>query len=287
MRTSFACLANYPRVPVAEWFRLEDDDDDPLNEYNHYGLFRVDGSSKPSLSAFKDLAASNGGAPGFCADLTPPTIKIIAPVPGQRFEDRVDFRVSANDVGGVGLARVSLLSDLTPDLIRHFTDSLANDQVYGLAPWFGSRDLKLGKHTLRVAALDKNGNVANATVEVEKVKPGTLRGTRAARYAMPKKVLAKNCTKKARPRKCTANFGLLKPAVAGGPSINGKVSVEWQWFNKKRQWRKLAGGTKSANKPLTFTATLPQKGRWRVRVVYKGAEEYKGTTSKFFTFTAK
>jgi hypothetical protein len=286
MKVAFSCMANYARIPVIEWFRLEDTSDDPLNEFNHYGLFRVDGSPKPSLQAFKDLVASNGGSPGFCADLTPATVQIVQPVAGQKFDDRLDFQVKASDADGVGLARLSLYSPLSTNSIRNFTGTVNNDQVYGMTPWFGSRDLPLGKHTLRVDALDTNGNVASATVEVEKVKAGSLKGTRTVRYATPKKPLSKSCTQKARKRTCTVNFGTVQ-GVQPGPTISGKVNVEWQWRNKKRKWRKLVGGTKPANKPLVFTATLPQRGNWRVRAVFEGSGEYKSGSSRYYTFTAR
>ena len=166
---------------------------------------------------------------------------------------------------------------LSVDSIRNF-DPLPDGQVYGLTPWFASRDLKVGKHALRVDAVDRNGNVGTVSVAVEKVRPGTLKGTRAARYTRARV--------RCRGRTCTADFGRLA-AVKAGPSIGGKVSVEWQWRNKKRKWRKLLGGTKAANKPLVFTAKLRKKGHWRVRAVYKGSGQYKAVKSKFVNLTAR
>jgi len=287
LKAQYQCLANYPRIVGANWFRLEDTAGDPdSDEFDHYGLYRVDGSAKPALQAFKDVVAADGGKPVPCADLKAPNVHISAPSPGQRFEDRLDLQVRASDRGGVGLARISLFSSKDPLLIRSFTKDLVNSRVYGLTPWYGSRQLEVGKHVLRVVALDKNGNRGSASVEVEKVAPGTLRRTRSARFVLPKRVLAKNCTTRLRPSRCTANFGRLKPVTAG-PSIQDKVAVEWQWLNTKGRWRKLIGGTRPANKALVFRATLPKRGAWRVRAVYAGADEYKGVRSRFFTFTVR
>jgi hypothetical protein len=78
-------------------------------------------------------------------------------------------------------------------------------------------------------------------------------------------------------------------AAASGvvPSLGGKVAVEWQFRNKKGQWRKLVGGLKPASKPFTFKAKLKQKGRWRVRLVYQGQPPWKKTSSKYLAFRVK
>ena len=282
LKAQYQCLASYPQVVSADWFRLEDTSADPDSaELNHYGLYRVDGSAKPALQAFKDIAADGGGKPGPCADLAAPNVHIGSPLRGQRFEDSLDIQVRASDRGGVGLARISLLAD--NKLIRSFTRDVVNSRTYGLTPWVRSRDLTLGKHTLRVVAVDKNGNRGSASVEVERVAPGTLQRTRAVRFALPKRVLATPCT---RLLPCTADFGRLK-AVSRGPSLPGKVAVEWQWLNKQGRWRKLVGGDKPATKALLFSAALPRRGSWRVRVTYPGGGEYKPARSRFFAFSVR
>jgi hypothetical protein len=282
LKAQYQCLASYPQVVSADWFRLEDTSDDPDGaELNHYGLYRVDGGPKPALQAFKDVVADGGGKPAGCADIKPPNVHISAPLHGQRFEDSLDIQVRASDRGGVDLARISLLADNT--LIRSFTQDVVNSRTYGLTPWLRSRDLTLGKHTLRVVAVDRNGNRGSASVAVDKVAPGTLQRTRAVRFALPKRVLATPCSLSSR---CTADFGRLK-AVSKGPSLPGKVLVEWQWLNKQQRWRKLVGGDKPATKALVFDARLPRLGSWRVRVTYAGGGEYKAARSKFFTFDVR
>jgi hypothetical protein len=284
LTAEYQCLASYPQVVAADWFRLEDTTGDPDSaEFDHYGLYRVDGSAKPALQAFKGIVAADGGKPAACADLKPPNIQINSPLPGQRFEDRLDFLFKASDRGGVGLARISLFSDLKPLPIRSYTTGLVNSRVYGLRPWMGSSELAVGKHTLRVVAQDKNGNERVVGVDVEKVPRGTLQRTRSVRFALPKRVLAPGCTTSQR---CTADFGRLTPATAGA-SILGKVAVVWQWRDTKGRWHKLVGGDKPATKPLVFTATLPRRGMWRVRAVYPGAEEYRAARSPFVAFRTR
>jgi hypothetical protein len=283
----YQCLANYPQIVSGDWFRLDDTKGDASSdEFNHYGLFRSDSSAKPALVAFTAIALTGGGIPGPCADLSGPRVRILSPAAGEKFEGQLDIRASANDAGGVGLARISLFSGETPDLIRNFTSGLLDDVPVKLTPWYGSDDLSLGRHTVRVTARDKNGNVGAATVEVEKVAAGTLQATLRPRLALPRRVIARGC----RRRRCTADFGTLKaPAGAGEhvPTIQGKVAFEWQWRNAQGRWRKLVGGLKPANKRLKATVALPRAGRWRVRVVYRGRAPYKRMTSKYVLFAAR
>ncbi|HEX6389478.1 MAG TPA: Ig-like domain-containing protein [Solirubrobacteraceae bacterium] len=279
----YQCLANYPQIISGDWFRLDDAKHETIDEFNHYGLFRTDGSAKPALAAFLAIAATGGGIPAPCADLSPPAVRILSPAPGEKFEGQLDIRASANDAGGVGLARISLFSGDAADLIRNFTTGLGDDVPVKLTPWYGSDELPVGRHTLRVSARDKNGNVGTATVDVEKVAPGTLPATLRPRLALPRRVIARGCTR----RRCTADFGTLKAPAAGGPTIQGKVAFEWQWRNKQGRWRKLVGGLKPANKRLKATVRLPKAGRWRVRIVYAGRAPYKRLTSKYVTFRVR
>jgi len=286
----YGCLANYPQIVSGAWFRLDDAKGDPVSdEFNHYGLFHTDGSPKPAYAAFLTIAAAGGGPATPCADLTPPSVRILSPAPGEKFEERLDIRASASDGAGVGLARISLFSGAAADLIRNFTTDLSDDVPVTLTPWYGSDELGVGRHTVRVTARDKNGNVGSATVDVEKVPAGTLPATLRPRVVLARRVLARNCTSRARPRRCTADFGALKaPASAGAaaPSIQGKVAFEWYRRNKQGRWRKLIGGLRPANKRLKATVTLKQAGRWRVRVVYRGKAPYKKLSSKYVSFRA-
>jgi hypothetical protein len=272
---AYACLANDPYVPVAAWFTMRDTVGAPVDELNHYGLLRTDGSQKPAWTAFKGLAAAGGGAAGTCGDFDAPVVKILTPAPGTQFVDKLDIRASAAD-SGVGLARISFAYDQDAE-IRNFTEALTNDGPVGLAPWNGSKALGLGKHTVIVRALDKNGNVGTASVEVEKV--ATLRATLTPSFKLAKKVRCKR-------RKCTLT-GSLSRVKGGRPSIGGKVKVEWQMRNAKGRWRKLVGGLKPANKGFTFTAKVKKAGRWRVRTTYAGVAPWKKASSKYLTFRVR
>lgn len=278
---AYACLANDPYVQKADWFTLKDATGNPVEELNHYGLVRTNGAAKPSMAAFKRVAAANGGGAETCGDFDGPRIRIISPAPNQQFVDKLDISAAAVD-DGVGLGRITFGYDDQPAEIRNFTTDLANNKPVGLSPWQGSGKLALGAHKITVTALDMNGNTASASVTVNKVPLTALKSTLATKIAFKSKKVS--CKK----RTCTIK-GSVKPAkkVSGAPSLGGKVAVEWQFRNKKGKWRKLVGGLKPANKAFTFKAKLKNKGKWRVRVVYRGQAPYKKTTSKYLTFKVK
>jgi hypothetical protein len=281
---AYACLANDPYVTQAAWFTLRDTNDIPVDELNHYGLLRVDGSAKPALGAFKAVAAAGGGAAGPCGDFDAPSIRVVKPTPGQQFVDKLDLSAAAAD-GGVGIARITFAVDTNVE-IRNFTDGLVNNAPVGLAPWQGSGKLGLGPHTIIVTALDKNGNTSTVQVPVVKVAAGALKSTLTPAIKLKTKKI--KCTKK---RECKVAGSMSRAAAAKAmgtvPSLGGKVAVEWQFRNKKGKWRKLVGGLKPANKPFTFKAKLKNKGKWRVRVVYQGQAPWKKTQSKYLTFKVK
>jgi hypothetical protein len=278
---AYSCLANDPYVAQADWFTMRDTTAESVDELNHYGLLRTDGSPKPALSAFRAVAQAAGGSAGPCGDFDGPTIRVVKPTPGQQFVDKLDLSAAATD-GGVGIARITFAFDGGQE-IRNYTDNLANDTPVGLAPWQGSGKLALGPHTVEVIALDKNGNTTTQAVTVTKVS--TLAATLTPKFKLKTKKV--KCTKK---RVCGVAGSLSRGAAAAAgplPSLGGKVAVEWQFRNKKGKWRKLVGGLKPANKPFSFKAKLKLKGKWRVRLVYKGQAPYKKTASKFLTFKVK
>ena len=283
---AYQCLANDPYVTQAAWFTLRDTSDIPVDELNHYGLLRTDGSPKPALAAFRAVAAAGGGAAAPCGDFDAPSIRVLKPTPGQQFVDKLDLSAAASD-GGVGIARITFAVDTNVE-IRNFTDGLVNNAPVGLAPWQGSGKLGLGPHTIIVTALDKNGNTSTVQIPVVKVAAGALKSTLTPAVKLKTKKV--KCTKK---RQCTIAGSMSRSAAvkalkgAAVPSLGGKVAVEWQFRNKKGKWRKLVGGLKPANKPFTFKAKLKNKGKWRVRVVYQGQAPWKKTQSKYLTFKVK
>jgi hypothetical protein len=277
---AYSCLANDPYVTQADWFTLRDTTAESVDELNHYGLLRADGSPKPAMTAFRAVAAAGGGAAGPCGDFDGPAIRIVKPAPGQQFVDKLDLAAAATD-RGVGIARITFSFDGGQE-IRNYTGNLANDVPVGLAPWQGSGKLALGAHTVEVTALDKNGNTTTQSVPVTKVT--TLAATLTPKF----KLKTKNV--KCKKRVCSIAGSLSRGVAAASaavPSLGGKVAVEWQFRNKKGKWRKLAGGLKPAHKAFTFKAKLKQKGKWRVRVVYKGQAPWKKTASKYLAFKVK
>lgn len=282
LRKAYECLALDPYVVAGTVFTLRDDTKEPpASEVAHYGLLRGDGSGKPALGVFGGAA---GIGPGACGDFDPPSISMSKPSEGQQFVDRIDIAASASD-DGVGLGRISYSFD-GGQPIRNFTDALANGASVGLAPWFGSRDLSVGPHTVAVTAVDKNGNSATKVVNVVKLPAsglGSLPQTLKGKYRLARRV---TCGKKRKgKRTCTFKGRLSRPS--GSLRIGGKLAVEWQFRNKKKKYRKLVGGLKSAGKPFTFEAKLKYVGRWRVRVTYKGLAPYKSVTSKYLYFRVK
>jgi hypothetical protein len=275
---AYACLANDPYVEQASWFTLRDTTGSGVDEFDHYGIVNTAGAPKPSWAAFRQVAVAGGGAAGSCGDFDGPSIRIVRPAPGTQFVDKLDVQAAASD-GGVGLARITFNYDGANE-IRNFTDSLLNDAPVGLAPWQGSGKLGFGKHTITVLALDKNGNTSTASVEVEKVTKAKLAATLTPAFKL--------ATKKVRCKRgiCKLKGRLLRGAP-GSPSIGGKVAIEWQFRNAKGKWRKLSGGLKPAHKAFWFQAKLKQKGKWRVRVVYKGQAPWKPTASKYLFFKVK
>jgi hypothetical protein len=278
---AYSCLANDPYVTQADWFTMRDTTTEPVDELNHYGLLRTDGSPKPAMSAFRAVAAAGGGAAGPCGDFDGPTVRVVKPTQGQQFVDKLDLSAAASD-GGVGIARITFSFDGGQE-IRNFTgDTLVDNAPVGLAPWQGSGKLAVGPHTVEVTALDKNGNTTVQTVAVTKVT--TLASTLTPKFKLKTKKI------KCKKRVCAIAGSLSRSAAAASgtvPSLGGKVAAEWQFRNKKGKWRKLVGGLKPANKPFTFKAKMKHKGKWRVRIVYQGQAPWKKTSSKYLTFKVK
>ena len=272
---AFECLAHDPYVVGASWFTLRDVVGESQSaELGNYGLLSRDGSSKPSVKAFRE-AGDRG--PASCGDFAPPSLKVLSPVEGQQFVGKLDLQAAATD-GGVGLGRITYAYD-GGRKIRNFTDALTNGNAVGLAPWQNSGALGLGPHTVEVTALDKNGNTVRRSIKVVKVAPGQLAATLTPKFSLAKAVSCKV-------RVCTLKGALARNA-SGRPSIGGKVAVEWRWKNKQGSFRKLVGGLKPASKAFAFQARLKKAGTWRVRVTYKSVAPYKSATSKSLTFKVK
>lgn len=276
MTLAFGCMANDPYVTHADWFTLNDTSGEALAEMNHYGLLRTDGSKKPAYNAFQALAAKNGGDPVHCGDFEPPSLQVIKPAQGEQFVDMIDIVAMAAD-DGVGVARVVYTFD-GGQKIRPFAASAGQDfsQQVRQAPWYGAKNLAIGPHTIEIAAVDVNGNTTTKTVSVVKVAS-------FASTLLPQFVIKTPRGPLCRGNVCTYS-AQLKRGASGTPTIGGHVAVEWQYFNKKRQWRKLSGGQAQARKPFTFKARLNHKGKWRVHVLYLGQAPWKPAKTPFVYF---
>lgn len=276
---AYGCLANDPYVTQAAWFTLQDATTQPLDELDHYGLLRADGSAKPSLAAFRQVVAAGGGQATTCGDFEAPRLRVIEPTPGEQFVDRIDLQAAAEDnAGGVGLSRIGFTYDGGQKL-ANFADGLGWDKPVGLTPWYGSSKLSLGPHTIEVLAIDKNGNSVTQTIPV--VKVATLKPTLLPTFKLRSAKVA------CRHRVCSISGALARGAAAGAgatPTIGGHVAVQWELLNNKHTYRRLSGGLALASKPFAFRANLKRAGRWRVRVVYQGQAPWKKTATNYLYF---
>jgi hypothetical protein len=160
----------------------------------------------------------------------------------------------------------------------------------GLTPWFGSAQLALGPHVIKVVAIDKNGNSSNQTVSVTKIAPVPAAGSLTLKFSTPKRPVGCKRFKRGA-ASCTFTLGKLKaPVLANGqaaPAIAGRVQIEWQLRGKKGKYKRVARTSKYARGTVRFTVKLKKKGRYRVRVKYLGQGAYKPRTTPFFSFAVK
>ncbi|MDQ1702364.1 MAG: polysaccharide biosynthesis protein PslG [Frankiaceae bacterium] len=250
LRQAFHCMQETPYVQLAFWFDLQDAGGDTPD--SRFGLLRPDHTKKPAYAAFQDFARGNDTQTGPCGDLEGPAISIKAPTAGQQFTGSLTISASAKDISGLG--RITFQADGKE--IRNFTADLADDKVVTL-DWQGAKQLPLGKHTITVIALDKNGTATKTSVDVTKVDPAALAATAKATFKMGKLHCAR--------RTCSVKGRLAGPA---GLSLDGKVQILWQFKNRKGVFKTLHKAMKNANKPFSFKQRLSQAGTWRVQVTY-------------------
>jgi hypothetical protein len=276
---AYGCLANYDYIASGFWFTMFDSAQEMPDELRHYGLIDTNGARKPSYDAFANVAAANGGAGGPCGDFTAPTITIATPTPGFGYTGRLLVSASAVDqadpgVTPVGLLRLTFRIDNDPQAF--FTKSMPKDGEVASYDYFGASKLPDGEHTITVVARDRNGNQSQASVQVCKGSKCAITSL-ATSFTFP---TGKN--PKCRGRICTFSGRLNAP---GGVSVSGRVNVEWQLLTKARKYVTLHKGGASAAAPFAFRQKLSRKGKWRVRVIYKGAPPLKGVTSSYVRFT--
>ncbi len=271
---AYTCLADDPYVVSAAWFSYRDDP----GEGNHFGLYRVDGSAKPSLAAF---AAARNAEPGPCGDFSGPSVHVVSPVAGHRFVDSLDLKADVSDAGA-GVARVFYTYDGGKP-IRSFSAALSAGGAVGLAPWLGSSALARGPHTIEVRAVDKNGNSTVQKVAVSKVAPGAVEATLRPVLEL---LGRPRCSTRSPAITCSLRGRLIR-AGRGRPSPGGKVWVDWQFRNKRGRYVRLVGGGLTAARPFRFHTRMRRRGAWRVRVTYRTVAPYKAAKSPWVSFRVR
>jgi hypothetical protein len=166
--------------------------------------------------------------------------------------------------------------------LRNFTTGLANGKLVEL-DWQRARRLANGPHRITVEAVDKNGNVGSASLDVVKVRslPATLPTT------------TRGWSVRCRGRRCAFRGRVWGPR---GYSLGGKVQVLWQWRTSVRGgragrtrvvYKTIHKGLKQANQPFTFTQQLGRGGRWRVRARYLGEAPLRRSASRRLSFRVR
>lgn len=286
LREGAHCVKEDPYVETVYWFEFQDRAQSDAPDHR-FGLLAFDGTKRPSYAAFVDVIKGVDTVTGPCGDFQAPQLTVLRPQPGERYADRIDIQAKASDPSGVG--RISLSYNGANE-IRNFTGGdVGNDKLVGLAPWFKSSELPLGKHTVSVTAIDGYGNRAVVEVPVEKVTAAQLGANLAAVFKVARKVTCKK-------RLCSFRVSLGRPAT-GGPSITGKVLGEWQWYSPPKprkkgvrkkaipgKWKTLHKSTKPANKVSTFRQKVKRAGRWRLRLTHLAVAPYKKVTAKDIPF---
>jgi hypothetical protein len=260
LKLAYHCLAADPYVESALWFTQRDLGAEDT-EMNRYGLFRPDGSHKPSWDAFHSVATQGDTVSGPCGDFEGPRIEVLRPATGERYERNLPISVRVSDASGRG--RVRYYADGVRFRSIGVTGSL--DVLWTLA-----RKLSYGPHTIKIEAYDSIGNVSSTTVQVVHVRKGASAGGKARKTKVRANVRVKG-------RTATVS-GQVSAAGGGRPA--GKVKVIWQWSpgtarsasaRGKLAWKHVGAVSRGAAHPFTVRRRLARAGTWRVRVRYAGS----------------
>jgi hypothetical protein len=262
---AYRCLAADPIVGVALWFGMQDI---PGSAHaGGFGLYRADGSAKPSAAAFRAL--DGGVAPQSCGgviDTGGPDIQVAQPLDGLKFVDMFDVKAKAVDTaGGVGIRRLEFYAD--GKFVRSFGNGVAS-----ISPWWDSRYWKRGKHTLTFKAEDEAGNKTSKTIAVYKVK------------RLPKvRTSAALALEQLDARTVKVTGGVTPGTAHAATKLRGKAFVV---FQKKagRRWRTAHKLRTRAGRSVSITRSL-KPGSWRVYLNYPGVKGFKKSRSKPVRFT--
>jgi hypothetical protein len=267
---AYHCLAQEPAVASASWFTMRDSSSG-LDELRHYGLLTTSGARKPAWTAFRKIATDGDQLSGACGDFDGPRITVSRPRASQLFTASLRITASASDRGGP--RRITFLADGRK--IRNFTTSLRNDRSVTI-DWQGAKRMGLGTHTIKVVAVDAQGNQSEASVEVRKVTPQELLAAAPVTVA----VRSVRCDRR---RVCAVRGRIAHPS---GSPLPGKVQVQWSW-RRKGGWKVVHGGLRNAARPATFRQRLRGPGRWRVRLRYVPPPPAAATASPWRAFRAR
>ena len=256
---AYRCLAADPIVGVALWFGMQD-----IPGSGHaagYGLYRADGSPKPSAAAFRGLAGGIEPQPcGGMIDTSGPAIQVAQPLDGLKFVDMFDVDAKAVDTGGIGIRRLEFYAD--GKFVRSFGDGVAD-----ISPWWDSRYWKRGKHTLTFKAEDEAGNKAAKTITVYKVRK------------LPKvRTAAALALEQLAPGTVRVTGGVTRGTAHAATRLRGKAFVVFQ-KRAGRRWKTVHKIRTRAGRPVSVTKTV-KAGRWRVFLNYPGVKGFKKSRSK-------
>jgi hypothetical protein len=280
---AYRCLADYDYVEYALWFNLRDPAGNGDSPLYRYGLLDHAGHAKPAYDAFRDAVrgrATRSDAP--CGDFSPPTIAVERPDDGARFADRLAITASAADGDGVG--RITLEAD--GRRIRSFTTGTAHaagfpkrlSTTIGGRPftWYGASKLALGRHVIKVIAIDANGNLATRTFAVVKVLRSQLGAltTRFATFALTGRGARR--TLRARVVGATADV----PFRAAD-----KVRIVFRRARRGR-WVVAHRYAYSAKAPIAIRVALAP-GRWRVSGTFARRPPFRASRSRTIALTVR
>ena len=265
---AYRCLAADPYIGVAFWFGIQDIG---TRWPGGHGLFRHNGSAKPSAAAFKALAG--GIAPLSCGgviDTSGPEIQIAQPLDGAKFVDVLPIDARAVDsAGGVGIRRIEIWAD------GKFPRSFGDGHALMRSFWYVS-DWKRGAHTLTFKAEDEADNKSSKSITVYKVSK------------LPKvKTSASLVLEQLDPTTVKLIGGITSPTAHAAAKLRGKAFVVFQkqatTSKGKLEWRTKHRIGRRASKGVDVTKTLAP-GTWRVFLRYAGRKGFKKSRSKPVVF---
>jgi len=253
---AYHCLAGYPYMQTGIWFSARDAGA-AESELNRYGLIRWNGTKRGSWAAMEQVSTSGDQLKTACADLEPPTIKILSPVSTTQFQDQLYVAASAHDAGSGMRSLRFFLNDKVVGAA-----SVKNDEV--LARTVTTSSLPFGPATLKVRAIDSAGAVSYREVVVNRTRMSTLPPKKTA---LSFKLTGKTATKTVTGRSTVPGTQLM---------ATGKVLIRWEryvrkaWVKSRKayHWSSRYAILKNPVSPFVFTRTLKGSGRWRVTATY-------------------